>query len=318
MPAATPQPGHRAPPRRSTRPVDRIVHPVTRLRRPSGGAAAWVREARPRQWTKNLLVFGAPLAAGALTRPGVLVRVSLTAVAFCVLSSGVYLFNDVCDAAEDRRHPVKRHRPIASGAVPVGRALTASVLSVMLGVAVAAAISSGVLVTALGYALLNVSYTLWLRRIAIADIAAIAGAFVFRAAAGGLAAGVPISRWFIVVVSFAALFVAAGKRYADFVDPGARGSRPVLDQYTAEFLRLVLAVACAVALGAYCLWAFEAGHAGGIPWRAMTICPFTIAVLRYGLLVSSGSAGAPEQVMFADRFIQLTGAAWLVMFGLGV
>jgi len=129
---------------------------------------------------------------------------------------------------------------------------------------------------------------------------------------------VPISRWFIVVVSFAALFVAAGKRYADFVDPAARRSRPVLDQYTAEFLRLVLAVACAVALGAYCLWAFEVSRAGGIPWRAMTICPFTIAVLRYGLLVSAGSAGAPEQVMFGDRFMQVVGAAWLVMFGLGV
>ncbi|HEY5428825.1 MAG TPA: decaprenyl-phosphate phosphoribosyltransferase [Solirubrobacteraceae bacterium] len=317
-PVAAPRPRHRPSPRPSTRVLDAEAHPVTPLRRPAGGARAWVRAARPRQWTKNLLVFGAPLAAGALSQPGVFVRVSLTAVAFCLLSTGVYLFNDVCDAAEDRRHPVKRHRPIASGAVPAGRALAAGAASILLGAALSAAISSSVLVIAAGYALLNVSYTMWLRRVAIADIAAIAGAFVCRAAAGGIAAGVPISRWFIVVVSFAALFVAAGKRYADFVDPAARRSRPVLEQYTAEFLRLVLTVACAVALGAYCLWAFEVRSGGGVPWRAMTICPFTIAVLRYGLLVSTGNAGAPEQVMFTDRFIQIVGAAWLVMFGLGV
>jgi decaprenyl-phosphate phosphoribosyltransferase len=237
--------------------------------------------------------------------------------AFCLLSMGVYLINDVCDAPEDRRHPVKRHRPVASGAVPAGRALGAGVGAVALGTALAAAVGSGVFAAAAGYAALNAAYTLWLRRVAIADIAAIAGAFVLRAVAGGIAAGVPISRWFIVVVSFAALFVAAGKRYADFMDPAARHSRPVLDDYTAEFLRLVLAVACAVALGAYCLWAFEIVRTGGVPWRALTIGPFTIAILRYGLLVSSGTAGAPEQILFADRFIQLTGATWLLMFGLG-
>jgi decaprenyl-phosphate phosphoribosyltransferase len=262
-------------------------------------------------------VFGAPIAAGALWRPGVLTRVSFTLVTFCLLASGAYLINDVCDAAEDRRHPVKRHRPVASGAVPAGRALCVGVGSVLLGVLIAAMVNWGLFMVAVGYALLNASYTTWLRRVAIADIAAIAGAFVFRAVAGGIAAEVPISRWLIVVVSFAALFVAAGKRYADFMDPAARGSRPVLDEYNAEFLRMVLAVACAVALGAYCLWAFEPAAASSIPWRAMTICPFTIAIFRYGLLVSNGTGGAPEQILFGDRFIQFTGAAWLVMFAFG-
>ena len=299
MSTASPHPRDRPPVPTAPRAAPGRARPVTPLRRPHGGGAAWLRAVRPRQWAKNLLVFGAPVAAGALGRPGVLARVSLTMVAFCLLSVGAYLINDVSDAAEDRQHPIKRHRPVASGAVTAAHALAAGVAAIALGAILAAAIGAGVFAAAAGYALINAIYTAWLRRIAIADIAAIAGAFVLRAVAGGLAAGVPISRWFIIVVSFAALFVAAGKRYADFTDPAARRSRPVLDEYTAEFLRLVLAVACAVAVGAYCLWAFEVVGTGAVPWRAMTIGPFTLAILRYGLLVSTGSAGAPEQILSA-------------------
>jgi decaprenyl-phosphate phosphoribosyltransferase len=279
---------------------------------------AWVRAVRIRQWAKNLLVFGAPAAAAALSRPGVLARVTVTFVVFCLLASGAYLINDVRDATEDRQHPRKRHRPVASGEVPARRALAVGVTAILLGLAMSLAVSWDLLAVACGYALLNAGYTGWLRSIAIADISAIAGAFVLRAVAGGVAADVPISRWFLVVVSFASLFVAAGKRYADFLDPVAQRSRPVLDEYNADFLRLALAVACAVSLGSYCLWALQTVGSGVHPWRELTIIPFTIAVLRYGLLVTGGGGGAPEQILFSDRFLQLVGAAWLVMFGLGV
>jgi decaprenyl-phosphate phosphoribosyltransferase len=183
---------------------------------------------RIHQWPKNLLVFAAPAAAAAVGRPHVLARVSLTFVVFCLLASGAYLINDVLDAAEDRRHPVKRHRPVAAGAVSPSRAAAVGAVALLLGVGLSLAVSSTLLAVACGYALLNVGYTTLLRRIAIADIIAIAGAFVLRAVAGGVAARVPISYWFILVVSFAALFVAAGKRYADFLDPATRGSRRVL------------------------------------------------------------------------------------------
>jgi decaprenyl-phosphate phosphoribosyltransferase len=105
------------------------------------------------------------------------------------------------------------------------------------------------------------------------------------------------------------------RRYADFIDHGARRSRPVLEQYTAEFLRLVITVACAIALAAYSLWAFASGVTLG---RELTLIPFTLALLRYGLLVTAGSGGAPETILFSDRFMQVAGAAWLVLFGLGV
>ncbi|MEA2213898.1 MAG: decaprenyl-phosphate phosphoribosyltransferase [Solirubrobacteraceae bacterium] len=292
--------------------------PVTAMRRPVRGAAGWARAVRVRQWPKNVLVFGAPAAAGALTQPRVLERAGLAAVAFCLLSSGAYLINDLHDAREDRNHPIKRHRPIASGAIRPGPARLVALLALVGGLGVAAVLGAATVAVAAGYAGLNFAYTGWLRRVAVADIAAIAGAFVLRAAAGGIAAGVPISRWFFVVVSFSALFVAAGKRYADWLDPAARGSRRVLADYNGEFLRLVLAASSAVALGAYCLWAFRPGQPGALVWREATIAPFTLALLRYGLLVTGGRGGAPEEIMLSDRFIQLCGGVWLVTFALGL
>jgi decaprenyl-phosphate phosphoribosyltransferase len=277
-----------------------------------------VRAIRVRQWPKNALVFGAPLAAGALSQPGVVERVTLAAVTFCLLSSGAYLLNDLRDAAEDRRHPVKRYRPIAARAIAPTRAFAVAMAAIGTALLLAALLGPIFLAVAIAFAALNFSYTSWLRSVAIADITAIAGTFVIRAAAGAVAAGVPISRWLFVVVSFSALFAAAGKRYADLMDPASQGSRSVLAEYNADFLRMVIGCACAVALGAYCLWAFGTTIDGAAPWREATIIPFTIALLRYGLLVTGGRGGAPEEILLEDRFIQLTGLAWLLTFAVGL
>jgi decaprenyl-phosphate phosphoribosyltransferase len=277
---------------------------------------AWIRAVRVRQWSKNALVLAAPAAAGALGRGHVLVSTLGAFVVFCLLSSGIYLINDACDAEDDRRHPVKCHRPVASGAISESAAFTGAIACLIVALALAATVSLPLVAVGAGYIVLNVAYTLWLRLIAIADIGAIAGCFVLRAVAGGVAAPIGVSHWFILVVSFAALFVAAGKRYADLVDPAARRSRVVLEQYTPEFLRIVLAVACAVSLGAYSLWAFQT-HANAVLARELTLVPYTLALLRYGLLVSEGAGAAPEAVLFRDRFLQLSGAAWVLLFLIG-
>ncbi len=267
-----------------------------------------MQAARIRQWVKNLLVFAAPAAGGALGRSGVFGRVALAFAVFCLEASGAYLINDARDASEDRRHPVKRHRPIASGAISATYAIRVGAVAALAGLALSLSMSDRLLGVA-PCGLLNVAYTSWLRRVAIADIAAIARAFVLRALAGGIASEVMISGWFILVASFAALFVAAGKRYADFVDPESRCSRPVLEQHNADCLRLVITVACTVALSAFSLSAFTAGVT---LWRELTLIPFALALLRYGLLVTAGSAGAPEKILFSDNSMQLTGAAWLI------
>lgn len=293
---------------------------AARAVRPVAGRVSlrtWTRAVRVRQWTKNLLVLAVPAEAGALTRPGELAPVLLSFVVFCLLASGAYLINDVSDVAEDRRHPVKRHRPIASGAVPADRAVRVAIIAITLGLVLSLAGGWGLTAVACAYASLNVVYTRWLRAIAVADLVAIAVAFVLRAMAGGVAAKLTISPWLIMAVSFGALFIAAGKRYADFLDPVARRSRPVLRQYSAGLLRAVIALACAAGLIAYTWWAFAPVDAGTVPWRELTTIPFTTGLLRYGEIAAAGRGGAPEEILFRDRFMQLAGAAWLLMFALG-
>jgi decaprenyl-phosphate phosphoribosyltransferase len=270
-----------------------------------------------RQWPKNALLFGAPAAAGVLLRGDVLARVSLAALAFCALSSGAYLINDLRDAPEDRRHPIKRRRPIAARLISPRRALAVAVAAYAIGVGLTATLGAVSLLVAVSYVALNFAYTVWLRRIAIADIAAVAAAFVIRAAAGGVAAGVMISPWFLVVVSFAALLVAAGKRYADFLDAASQSSRAVLAQYNADFLRMVITAALGVAVTAYCLWAFQGVHGAAVGWREVTVVPLTFALLRYLLVVTGGRGGSPEDVMLDDRPMQVATFAWLLSFALG-
>ena len=292
---------------------DRPAPPPRRSRTES-----WIRAVRVRQWPKNLLVVAAPAAAGVLLHPGVLTRVGLAFVMFCLLASGVYLLNDVHDVADDRAHPLKRHRAIASGEISARSATVVGLLVGAAGLGLSLIAGWALFAIACAYIALNVAYTGWLRRVAIADIAVIATAFVLRATAGGAAAHIPISRWFLVVVSFSALLVAAGRRLADLTDPLSRSSRPVLEEYTAEFLRMVLAISCAVALGAYALWAFESKHLDELRWREMTIVPFTLAMLRYGLLVTRGAGSAPEEILFKDRFMLVVGAAWIAMFAVAL
>ena len=126
-----------------------------------------------------------------------------------------------------------------------------------------------------------------------------------------------MSPWFLVVVSFAALLVAAGKRYSDFLDPESRTSRSVLAAYNADFLRTIITAALAVTVTAYCLWAFQAVHGGAAGWREVTIVPLTFALLRYLLVVTNGDGGAPEEVLFGDRAMQIAAIAWLLPFALG-
>jgi decaprenyl-phosphate phosphoribosyltransferase len=247
----------------------------------------------------------------------VLGRVSVAAVAFCLLSSGAYLLNDLHDAPDDRRHPVKRHRPIAARLISPRRAFAVALTAYALGLGLMAALGVGALAIAVAYATINFAYTGWLRRIAIADIVAIAAAFVIRAAAGGVVVGVAISPWFLVVVSFAALLVAAAKRYADFCDAASQKSRAVLADYNADFLRIVITAALAVAVTAYCLWAFQAVHGGAVSWREITVVPLTFALLRYLLVVTGGRGGSPEDIMLGDRPMQFATLAWLLAFALG-
>jgi decaprenyl-phosphate phosphoribosyltransferase len=284
---------------------------------------ALIRTARPKQWVKNLLVFAAPGAAGVLDDWPELGYTLLAFVAFCLAASGIYCWNDALDVEADRRHPTKRYRPVASGEVSVG---TAQVTGTVLGVA-ALAVAAGtgrwqtVLVVAV-YVAVTLAYSLWLKHIAVLDIATVAAGFLLRAAGGAVAVDVEMSQWFVLCTVFGSLFIVVGKRYAELREMGEDGPavRATLADYTTGYLRIVLTLSCGAALVSYCLWAFETKEISGshLPFYELSIVPTIIALLRYLLVLEQGHGAAPEEVFASDRILQVTGLAWVVVFGLGV
>jgi decaprenyl-phosphate phosphoribosyltransferase len=279
------------------------------------------RALRPKQWVKNVLVAAAPGAAGVITDPGIPEKVLLSFVAFCMVSSATYLVNDVGDVEEDRRHPTKRERPIASGLVSPRLAIVTAVVLVLGGFGIAATVRWGFLALLAGYLAVTIAYTFWLKHMAVFDIAVVASGFIFRAVAGGIAIDVPISRWFLIVTSFGSLFMVAGKRYSEHVTMGAEreATRSTLATYSREYLRYVYTMASGVTLAGYCLWAFEQSKLeGSVPWFELSIIPFSVAILRYALLLEEGYGGAPEDIVLGDRSIQVLGVIWLILFGAGV
>jgi decaprenyl-phosphate phosphoribosyltransferase len=275
---------------------------------------------RPKQWLKNVLVIGAAGAAGALGRDDVPVRVSLAFVAFCLLASGLYAINDVRDAAEDRLHPVKSRRPVAAGELAPSAALRLGLSLIAAGIGLCAAIRPLLAVVGGGYVLLTLSYTLIWRHLVLFDVIAIAGGFVLRAVAGGVAAPVGLSRWFLLVISFAAVFVASGKRWAELRRTQVSGDarRRVLGLYTERRLRVILTVSALGALVAYCVWAFRIPSVHGVPWRPLSIVPVAIALARYGMRVGAGDGEAPEDLLLRDPILLAAGVAWVAVFALGV
>jgi decaprenyl-phosphate phosphoribosyltransferase len=289
--------------------------------RPTSLPAGLLRLARPKQWLKNVLVVAAPGAAGVIGQPEDLVRTLGALVAFCLAASGTYYLNDAADADADRQHPTKRHRPVAAGVVPVGLARGLGILLIVAGVAVGAAGGRWQLAAVVAaYVALTTSYTVWLKHVAVIDIAAVAAGFVLRAVAGAAATGVELSEWFLIVASFGSLFMVAGKRSAELDGGGdVAGQRAVLALYPPQFLLYVRSLASSAAILAYCLWAFEEARATtGIPWYELSIIPFALAILRYALRLASGDGGAPEDVVLGDRTLQVLGAAWVVVFAAGV
>jgi decaprenyl-phosphate phosphoribosyltransferase len=282
--------------------------------------ATMVSALRPRQWTKNLLVVAAPLFAGEVTTPGVVLATTATFVAFCLGSSAVYLLNDICDVDLDRVHPLKRYRAVAAGAVSLRTAAIASVLLAGAGAVVTSMIGWPVLAVYLTYVGLNIAYSLRLKNEPVLDIALIAAGFLLRAIAGGTANDIALSQWFLLIAAFGSLFVAAGKRYGEvcLVGAGEASTRVSLARYSATYLRFVWTLSAAVLVMSYSLWSFEITHRENMPWAAGSMVPFVLGVLRYAIDVDSGAAGEPEDLAFGDRVLQLIGMSWLLLVAVAV
>jgi decaprenyl-phosphate phosphoribosyltransferase len=300
-----------------------------RPRRALSLLAGLVRLARPRQWTKNLLVFAAPAAAGVLDNTGPAIDALIAFAALCLAASGTYYINDARDAAADRLHPSKRNRPVASGVVPVAVAYVGGAVLLVASVALAFAATPELAATILGYVALTTAYSTVLKNVAVVDLVAVAAGFVLRAVAGAAATDVPISDWFFIVTSFGALFIVSGKRGAEASEMAAattadaRRFRAVLGAYSEGYMAYLRSVTSGAVLVAYCLWAFEkadsALNTSSIPWYQLSILPFVMAILRYALVLDKGDRGsAPEDIILGDRTLQCIGVAWAIVFAIGV
>lgn len=284
-----------------------------------------IRAMRPRQWVKNVLVFAAPLAAGRLLEVPVLTASALAFAAFCLVSASIYLINDVRDVDSDRQHPTKRLRPIAAGELGARPALALAgvtlVAALALGFSTAAPLGAVLSV----YWLLQVGYSLFAKHEPIVDLAIVSAGFLLRAIAGGVASGIPLSQWFLLVASFGSLFMVAGKRYSEMLRLGPEaGTRASLERYTPTYLRFVWTLSAALVIMSYGLWAFDlrtpagGSQLWGVPWAQVTIAPFTLAMLRYSYEIDRGAAGEPEDVVLADRTLQLLAVAWVVPLAIAV
>jgi len=295
---------------------------TSRRRASQPRAAAFLRLARPRQWPKNVLVFAAPAAAGALLDPVVMLRASLAALAFCVASSATYFLNDSLDAPSDRRHARKCLRPIAAGVITPREGLLASAAMFLLAIGVPVMAGAPLLAAVIAtYALCQVAYSLRLKRLAIVEMLLVASGFVLRMIAGGVAVDIPLSRWFVVVTLFASLLIVVGKRLSEFVSlgPERASHRAVLERYSLRALLGIGAACAAVAVIAYIGWALHsAGSTGATALYYATIPPFVAGIGTYLLLAYRAAADAPEELLYGHRSMQLIAAAWATTFMLAV
>jgi len=278
---------------------------------------ALLKTMRPRQWvTKNVFIFAALVFDKQLLNPSAFLRTLAGFGLFCLISSSVYIFNDLADVEADRQHPEKKNRPIASGRLPVPVAWTAGIL-----LATVTLVTGYLLAPAFGYViglyfLINMAYSKWLKHIPIIDVFVISAGFVLRVGAGvTLIHVVRFSPWLYVVMTLLSLFLGFGKRRAELalLMQGAGSHRKVLDGYTLPLLDQYIMIVSGTTIVAYSLYTFSAPNVPANHSMMLTI-PFVVyTIFRYLYLIEVEHAGgAPEDILLSDRPFLIAMALWAV------
>lgn len=311
--------------------IDEPAHPQGHP--PKNLLDGMIKALRPKQWVKNVLVIAAPLAAGnEIMDSGrsigtLTVDILVAFVAFCLAASSIYLINDARDVEADRAHPTKRFRPIAAGVLPVSMAYIMAVALIIGSIAVSwfASEGPGLAIVVAVYIALQLGYCFGLKHQPVIDIALVSSGFMLRAMAGGVAANINLSQWFLLVAAFGSLFMAAGKRYAELLLAERTGKkiRKSLQGYTATYLRFVWTLAATAVVLSYALWGFEMGRAPGTSstsaiWYEISMVPFTVAILRFAADVDRGDAGSPDEIALKDRPLQALAVLWLLSIAIAV
>ncbi|MDO5029949.1 MAG: decaprenyl-phosphate phosphoribosyltransferase [Corynebacterium sp.] len=311
--------------------IDEPAHPQGQP--PKNLLDGMIKALRPKQWVKNVLVIAAPLAGGnEIMNSGrsigtLAVDILVAFVAFCLAASSIYLINDARDVEADRAHPTKRFRPIAAGVLPVNMAYAMAVVLIIASIAVSwfASEGPGLAIVVAVYIALQLGYCFGLKHQPVIDIALVSSGFMLRAMAGGVAANIHLSQWFLLVAAFGSLFMAAGKRYAELLLAERTGKkiRKSLQGYTATYLRFVWTLAATAVVLSYALWGFEMGRVPGTSsasaiWYEISMVPFTVAILRFAADVDRGDAGSPDEIALRDRALQALAVLWLITIAIAV
>lgn len=268
---------------------------------------ALFRAMRPHHWVKNVVVVAAPLFA-LVFDVSALFRVGWAFVAFSMTASAFYLINDVRDIESDRQHPVKKHRPIAAGLVPVPAALGTAAFLLVGGVIGSYWVAPWLAITIGAYALIQAGYNLGLKEQPIIDIMVIASGFVLRALGGAAAAEVPVSGWFVLCIGLLAFFLGIEKRKAELREVGDEPPpRSVLEAYSFSWLRRMESVVTASALMAYALWTLEGADT---PWMLATLPFVAYAIFRYQYLSEKGHGETPEETLLYDPYVLISTLLW--------
>ena len=276
-----------------------------------------LRTMRLKQWTKNGFVLVGLIFDGKLLEPSLALVAGITLVGFCLISSSVYILNDLVDIESDRNHPRKRLRPLPSGQLNPSLAKAALVVFAAVGIMVTGLIDPYVALTLVAYLILNTAYSFYLKKLVIIDVMMIAVFFVLRIVAGTVAVNVSaFSPWLYICVSLLALFIGFGKRRHEIIllKEGASGHRSSLKQYNLPFLDQILGIVTASGLISYTFYSFEAETALAGPSQMMLTVPLIVfVVFRYLYLIHvEQRGGAPEDLLFADRPL-LTGVVlWFI------
>jgi 4-hydroxybenzoate polyprenyltransferase len=279
-----------------------------------GFAGSYLRLARPRQWTKNGFVLAGVVFAQKAFVLSSVASALLAFLAFCALSGAVYAANDVLDVEEDRKHPIKRRRPVASGEVSARSAMVFAAVLVVAGLALGFAVDLGVGLAGVAYLALQVVYTLVLKHTAILDVMSISTGFVIRALAGVAAVGSPISPWLIVCTALLTLFLGFSKRRHEIASLGDAATihRKNLRDYSVPLLDEMMNIMISATIIAYVLYTFfEYDN-----YYMMLSIPFVVyGVFRYMLLVHRNGGGNPDTLLLRDRPLQIALLLWLVVVG---
>ncbi len=287
--------------------------------RRGGRLGTLFRLCRMHQYTKNLFVFAPLFFAARLRELDALAQVGATFASFCMIASAIYIFNDWRDLEEDRRHPRKRFRPLASGEVLPRPALVLALCLALCGTLLAALTVPAVLLPIALYAALNLAYSLVLKRFSLLDITLIAVGFVLRLYVGGVAASLPLSHWIVITTFLLALFLALAKRRDDVILASeGQPTRASAEGYNEMFLSAAMAVVAAVVNVAYLMYTLSPEVISRVGDKDLYLTSFFVILgfLRYlQITFVEGRSGSPSEVVLADRFLQSVIVLWLAAFG---